>query len=159
MQLTQLLFAAIFAATIPVPDRPADHQFRATAYQPHQTVKNCGRSNRPWIDSTGGGPNGAWTGKRLEPWHCAVASRRTKALPYGTIIKVGSPINREMLVVDCGPGVRSNQLDFCFIYEKDYDKFIHDQGELRRRWVNVWVTGKIGRKAARTWRPTSERGE
>jgi len=46
----------------------------------------------------------------------------------------------------------------CFIWEKNYRKFIKAQQDLKRRSVNVWVVGKVSRRAARTWTPDTETG-
>lgn len=128
-------------------------QVRATGYQPVQTVRNCGRSNAPHIDAdTGGGPVGAWTGTRLEEWHAACAlPRRSPVYSYGTVIYAGSPLNRYFIIVDCGGGVKSNQVDFCFIKATELRAFGRRQGELRRSWVNTWRVGKVTRSQARTW--------
>jgi 3D (Asp-Asp-Asp) domain-containing protein len=154
MTLSTLLLTALLAATIPVPDRSPDKVCLATGYQPNQTVTNCGRDNRPHIDkATGGGPNAAWTGQRLEDWHCAVSQFRPRSFEYGTILAIGHPVNRKVLVVDCGPAVRSNQVDVCFIWSKHYKAFEKAQGEYGTRRVNVWKVGKVSREEARRWKP------
>jgi len=154
MSLGTLLLTAVLSATIPVPHRAPDKVCLATGYQPNQTVANCGRDNRPHIDKcAGGGPNAAWTGQRLEDWHCAVSQSKPRAFEYGDILVIGDPVNRKVLVVDCGPGVRADQVDVCFIWSKQYRAFMKAQAARGTRRVNVWKVGKVSREEARRWKP------
>ena len=149
------LCRAATAATIPVPDRPPDLTPRITGYQPRQTLANCGRNNQPWVDRHCFGWAVRWN-FRAEDWHCAVSSRVTPAVPLGTVLVIGAPVNRIVLACDTGPGVRSNQVDICYIWAKHYKAFDKAQGAYGTRKVNVWKVGKLTREAARKWRPKAK---
>ena len=146
--LTQCTDAPVVA---PIVLPPVKARVRLTGYQPHQ------KRNRPWIDRTGGGPNSAWIGAQLEDYHCAVSLPwRKQCVPYGTVCLVGSPVERYVLAVDCGPGVRANQIDLCFVWAKDYRAFIRAQGKAGRHYANVWPIRKLTKAEARTWTPGCE---
>jgi 3D (Asp-Asp-Asp) domain-containing protein len=148
--MTALLAALTAALTTPPPAGLTQHEkptwvLFATAYQPHQ------RDNKPHLDRWGGGPNAAWTGQHLERWHCAVG----KAVPLGTKLWVGYPVNGMMLAVDTGPGVRGKHLDICCpdpALFRRIDKWCQTQEP--RATVRVWKLGKLTRAQARAWTPT-----
>ena len=146
------LCRAATAATIPVPDRPPDLTPRITGYQPRQTLANCGRNNQPWVDRHCFGWAVRWN-FRAEDWHCAVSSRVTPAVPLGTVLVIGAPVNRIVLACDTGPGVRSNQVDICYIWANEMQDMFRQQARLRQTWANVWVVGRVPRAQARNWRP------
>lgn len=143
---------AATAATIPVPDRPPDFKPRVTGYQPRQTVANCGRDNSPHIDKFCFGWAVRW-GYRAEDWHCAVASKATPRVPLGTVLVIGAPVNRIVLACDTGPGVKTNQIDVCYIWSRDMTDMFRQQARMKQTWANVWVVGRVPRAQARNWRP------
>lgn len=90
-------------------------RLRVTAYSPDD------------IDPQGGGIWGAWPeyrkahgqSIRLHEGHCAVG-QYAKAYPYGTILFCPDATEHLLVVVDCGPAVRGNQIDVCYPVAADY---------------------------------------